>query len=267
MDFFFIPSVRVQLVRKPTWTTPRNKNILFWDATDVSQIGLETCYLFDCMRHPEHFMNTPQRNLAEALRSKQNVTRKTLMTFITPGVWSQDKLSAASTPQVSECCQQKTGRDGRVFSGGGARWSGCAQGGGGLACTHHAPSAKPSPAKQAAAGLHQAGLVGPCCDGCCNWAASFVAWPQVLPCLTWCSLTSSKETTVSHSCLKLSYFTGLYLKDPILHGPPGSGTETRTSDVQEKLESLRENPKLGRPCACPQWYWSYTSIWREKDWQ
>lgn len=129
------------------------------------------------------------------------------------------------------------------------------------------PSAKPSPAKQVAAGLHQAGLVGPRCGGCCNWAASFVAWPQVLPCLTWCSLTSSKEKTVSHSCLKLSYFTGLYLKDPILHGPPGSGTETRTSDVQGKLESLQENPKLGRPCACPQRYWSYTSIWREKDWQ
>lgn len=112
MDLCFIPSIRVQLVRKPTWTPLSNKNILFWDATDVSQIGLETCYLFYCVRHPERFMNTPQRNLAEALRSKQNFTWKTLMTFITPGVWSQDKPLAPSAPPASECCQQKTGRDG-----------------------------------------------------------------------------------------------------------------------------------------------------------
>lgn len=155
MDFFFlIQSVRLQLVRKPTWTTPSNKNRLFWNATDVSQIGLETCYLFYCMRHPERFMNTPQRNSAEALRSKQNVTWKTFTTFITPGVWSQDKLLAASAPQVSKCWQQKIGRDGRVFSGGGASWSGCTQGGGRLACTHHTPSAKPSTAKQAGARMH-----------------------------------------------------------------------------------------------------------------
>lgn len=141
MNFCFIPSVRVQLVRKPTWTTPSNKNILFWDATDVSQIGLETCYLFYCVRHPERFMNTPQRNLAEALRSKQNVTWKTLMTFLTPGVWSPDKPSAPSAPPVSERCQQKTGRDGGVSWGVPAGW--VCWGGGGLACTHRAPRAKP----------------------------------------------------------------------------------------------------------------------------
>lgn len=127
-------------MRKPTWTPPSNKNILVWDATDVSQIVLETCYLFYCVRHPERFMNTPQRNLAEALRSKQNFTWKTLMTFITPGVWSQDKPLAPSGPPASECCQQKTGRDGGCPRGVPAGW--VCWGGGGLVCTHRAPRAK-----------------------------------------------------------------------------------------------------------------------------
>lgn len=77
--------------------------------------------------------------------------------------------------------------------------------------------------------------------GCAGWGwwdcAIMAAATQGLCSMVlvqWCASPSTrKEMTGFCSCLKLSYFTGLHLKDLILLGPPGAGVETRTSGTQK----------------------------------
>lgn len=79
----------------------------------------------------------------------------------------------------------------------------------------------PAPTMPPVLCLQQLNRLLPGCNGQGWWDSGVMAASSAMS-----DLVQSKP-----SCLKLSYFMGLYLKYPISHGPPGSGTETRTSDI------------------------------------
>lgn len=100
-----------------------------------------------------------------------------------------------------------SGEEGRVFSGGGARWSWCTRREG-LACTHHAPSAKLLAAEQVVPEGTNQGWWDCAVMAVATKVSPSGVWPQVRPCLTWCSRNSRKEMPASPPRPKLKLFHG-----------------------------------------------------------